>query len=170
MMNPTNTSSPTQRWQVYQVNSTAWTLRCQESGPNAWLGATGTANDTAAYLARGDVAGADVFWTIDPWRDSTWYMWNAANGSEYHLKKNSSNLLEMSSNITAPMPGQRWTFEKIEAIDDPQYSTLSVCSTSSATEAMYSLIYQDTWLCHRDFGHFFRINSSHTYSIFQCQR
>lgn len=126
VFNPTNTTKPTQRWQVFQLNSTTWTLRCNESGPNAWLGATGTADDSSPYLARGDVAGDDAFWTIAPWGDETWYLYNAANGSDSHLQKNGNGLMAMSPNITAPQGGQRWSFDKIEAINDEQYSTINV--------------------------------------------
>lgn len=131
---PTNTTQPAQRWQVFRLNSTAWTLRCQAGGPNAWLGTflTSDTGETRPRLDRGDIADDSVYWNFGPWGDGTWYLWNYANATKNHLEKQGNGLLIMSPNITAPASGQRWAFEKIAPVDDQQYSTISVSSTTRA--------------------------------------
>lgn len=135
--NPTNLTKPNFRWQVFQLNSTTWTLRCNVSGPDIYLAAGYSEAEqlegkTRPYLARGDIADDSVFWTLSPWGDGTFYAWNAANTSSYRMMKKGSGLMAMSSNITAPQAGQRWQFDKIAEINDAQYSTVNVSLTTRA--------------------------------------
>ena len=130
-VNYTDNSSGNQRWQIFQLNSTTWTLRNQEGGPNAWLGAALSSTDdtegtTRPCMERGDFADASVYWTISPWGDGTWYFSNAANGTDYHLKRKDNGVMVMSPNVTAPQNGQRWKFKKIATIDNDNYSKINV--------------------------------------------
>lgn len=124
--NPTNLTSPTNRWQIFPLNSTTYALRCQSNGPNAWLGVKiGDKGEAAPYLARGDLSDDSAFWTIGSWGDDFWWFSNAANGTS-RLNKKGDGLVEMSENITAPQNGQRWKFDGIGAINDAQYSSVNV--------------------------------------------
>lgn len=139
-INSTDNTSGTQQWQIFQINSTTWTLRNQEGGPNAWLGTAfsnteDTEGKTRPCMERGDVADASVYWTISPWGDGTWYFSNAANGTNYHMKKKDNGLMVMSPNITAPQNGQRWKFKKITAINNDNYSSVNVSSWPSMDES-----------------------------------
>ncbi|KAL6707238.1 hypothetical protein ACN47E_004226 [Coniothyrium glycines] len=143
--NPTNITKPNFRWQVFQLNETTWTLRCNESGPNRYLAAgyfaaEDTDGHTRPYLARGDIADASAYWTLSPWGDGTFYMWNAANTSDYRMMKKGSGTMAMSGNITAPQAGQRWQFDKIAEINDAQYSTVSLIGAMTSTSAISSLM------------------------------
>ncbi|CAO2651592.1 Nn.00g041620.m01.CDS01 [Neocucurbitaria sp. VM-36] len=137
-INYTDNSSANQRWQIFQLNSTAWTLRNQEGGPNAWLGTTlsdseNTEGATRSCMERGDVADASVYWTINPWGDGTWYFSNAANGTGYHLQKKDSGIMVMSPNVTAPQNAQRWKFKKITTINNDNYSKINLVGAVVAT-------------------------------------
>jgi hypothetical protein len=127
-----NDTETEQRWQLLKLNSTAWTLRSQGSGPNSYLSAKYSddeqqAGKSFAYMARGDIADASAYWTITSWGDDTWYLTNLANKADYHLTltPNAGHIV-MSSNITAPQKGQKWKFLDIAAIDDERYSSVNV--------------------------------------------
>lgn len=127
----TNENSSNNRWQVFRLNSTTWTLRCSIGGPNAWLMASdtdeATTGKTRPMIARGDIADASVYWSISPWGDGTWYMTNAANGTGYHLNREDGNgTLSIDANITAPQNGQRWGFKEITEINDSRFSSVNV--------------------------------------------
>jgi hypothetical protein len=129
--NPTNLTSPKFRWQIFPYNSSAVVLRCLDAGENMYLSTLYSADEEVAgktrpYLARGDIVDKSAFWTIEPWGDGTWYMWNADNGTDYHLMKKGSGLLAMSGDTAPPQAGQRWTFAEIDEINDEKYSSVSV--------------------------------------------
>ncbi|KAF1938082.1 hypothetical protein EJ02DRAFT_474625 [Clathrospora elynae] len=131
-----DTSKRNQRWQIFKLNSTAWILRSQAGGPNAYLGTfyaepEVTEGKTVPRIVRGDIADASVFWTIGSWGDTTWYFSNLANGTGYRLMlKPTGGYLAMSPNITAPQVGQKWQFDTITAINDQRYSSVNVSRLS----------------------------------------
>jgi len=121
----------TQRWQWYGINSTTYVLRCEVSGPDAFLGTTyspseETPGKTRAVMVKGSVTDDSIYWTFSPWEDGTFFMTNKKNGTDWHLEKRYSGSIALSSNVTAPQDGQRWSFEPIEAINNVNYSTISV--------------------------------------------
>ena len=133
--NTTDTSSKSQQWQVFQLNSTTWVLRTAEAGPSAYMGTTFSSEETTQgktrpTMLRGDVADASAFWTFESWGDGTYFLTNAANGTDYHLNRKENSLMAMSPNITAPQNGQRWQFKEIDAIDDKKWSAVDVCALS----------------------------------------
>ena len=124
-------NNATQRWQWFGINSTTYVLRCEVGGPDAFLGtkhepSEKTPGQTQAVMVRGDVSDDSVYWTVSPWEDGTFFMTNGENGTDWHLEKMRSGSIAMSSNVTAPQDGQRWSFEAIEAINDDNYSTIQV--------------------------------------------
>ncbi|KAH7374342.1 hypothetical protein BKA66DRAFT_572299 [Pyrenochaeta sp. MPI-SDFR-AT-0127] len=130
-----------QRWQIYQINSTYWSLRTQEAGPDSWLGAIyksaeTTEGNTRPYMARGDIADTSAFWAINPWGDGTWYLSNAANGTNYRMNDKDGAVLAMSPNITAPQNGQRWHFKEITAINNEKYSSINLLGVDIATSSV----------------------------------
>ena len=133
--NWTDTSSKTQQWQIFQLNSTSWVLRTAEAGPSVYMAAA-LSNDeitegkTRPMMARGDIADASAFWTFDSWGDGTYIITNAANGTGYHLNRKDNALMAMSPNISAPQNGQRWQYKSISNIDDKKYSTIDVRTLS----------------------------------------
>jgi hypothetical protein len=121
----------TQRWQWYGVNSTTYVLRCEEAGPDAFLGTKfgkheNTPGQTQGLMVRNNISDDSAYWTVSPWGDGTFFLTNGANGTDWHLEKRGSGSIAMSSNITEPRNGQRWSFEAIEEIGDAKYSTIEV--------------------------------------------
>jgi hypothetical protein len=78
-----------------------------------------------------------MFWTISPWGDGTFFFANAANGTDWHLQVKSNSLLAMSSNITAPQNGQRFSFnQQGPIVNKPGFSSVALpaaLSTSTST-------------------------------------
>jgi hypothetical protein len=83
------------------------------------------------------LADNSMFWTITPWGDGTFFLANAANGTDWHLQVKSNSLLSMSSNITAPQSGQRFSFsEQGNIVNRPNLSSVALpaaMSTSTST-------------------------------------
>ncbi|KAF3767309.1 hypothetical protein M406DRAFT_328397 [Cryphonectria parasitica EP155] len=134
----TNTSNTGQRWQFYPYNSSVYLLRCEEGGPNGYLGTSlGTGSDkdrltgnTVPWLAHYNVSDDSMFWTIEPWGDGTYYFSNLANGTGWRLDTLVTALMAMNSNITSAQRGEQYTFTSIGVIDDSRYSTANTYPSS----------------------------------------
>jgi hypothetical protein len=127
LMKTRDASDWEQLWQIFQVNSTTWTLRSQAGGPTAYLSSKWNASaqtQIVPIMAIGDIADTSAFWTFNAWEDTTWKLSNLANGTDNRLQKNP--LLCISSDAPAPPKGQGWNYTAIRAIDDPRYSSVSV--------------------------------------------
>lgn len=74
-----------------------------------------------------------MFWAISPWGDGTFYLTNAANGTEWHLNVKSNSLLSISSNITAPQSGQSFSFNEQGTINQAGFSSVSLPSATSTS-------------------------------------
>ncbi|KAF2715513.1 hypothetical protein K504DRAFT_422349 [Pleomassaria siparia CBS 279.74] len=125
------TANSTQRWQWYGIDTTTYVLRCKEGGPNAFLGTKfepkeTTPGHTQALMVRGNVSDDSVFWNVTPWGDGTFYLTNKENGTDWHLNKKGDGGVSLSSNITLPQNGQRWSFAAIEPINDDSFATVDV--------------------------------------------
>lgn len=135
----TNTSSTAQSWQFYAYNSSVYLLRCRISGPDAYLGSIqgsgsssdpgkDVAGDTSPYMATYNISDSSMFWQAGTWTDGTIYFYNLSNGSDWRLDVLSDSLMVMSSNISAPQIGEQFSYTKLGAIDDSQWSTYNVSS------------------------------------------
>lgn len=156
----TNASSPAQAWQFFPFNASVYLLRCQVAGPTAYLGAKrGSGNnddgdaggggggggddpgadvtgDTLPYMVRYDAADASMFWEAGLWADGTIYLYNLANGSDWRLDVGDDSLMVLSSNITAPQPGEQVTYSKVRAINDESWSTYNVSGRATAAHVI----------------------------------
>lgn len=142
----TNTSANTQNWQLLPFNSTVYLIRCEASGPDAYLSVklgdstSGIVGNTIPYMALYNVTDDSMFWSTGLWADGTVYFYSLANGSDWRLTMLDNSLMAMSSNITAPQIGQAFTYTKLSAIDDKQWSTFSVGHGNMIQFAWVSLI------------------------------
>jgi hypothetical protein len=142
--NTTNTTLPSQRWQIFPVtinSTTAYTIRSKDSGPNGFMGTAYSEDEdaegkTRPSIFRGDVASNNVYWSFDSWGDGTSFLINTANGAAYHLNKKGNGIMNMSPNISAPQNGQRWGFATIDKIDDEKYSSVNVRRSSNTWSVM----------------------------------
>jgi hypothetical protein len=127
LMKTRDSSDGEQLWQIFQLNSTTWTMRSQASGPVGFLMSKWNASaqtQIVPIMAIGDIADTSALWTFNAWDDKTWKISNLANGTENRLQKNP--LLSISSDAPAPPRGQGWNYTAVKAIDDPRYSSVSV--------------------------------------------
>jgi hypothetical protein len=130
----TNTSHPAQKWQVYGAPNNTYVFRSSEGGPRGYLTAHGSPVDkstvnsgnTVPTLSVITMADDSMYWSIQPWGDGSFWMTNQANGSNWHLEKETTGLMTMSSNITKPQSGQSFEFKQLDKIDNAKYSTLQV--------------------------------------------
>lgn len=133
----TNTSKPGQKWQFYPFNSSAYLLRCQDGGPDAYLAVavgtpeTKTSGRTIAIMASYTILEDSMFWQIQPWGDGTYYFTNLANGTDWHLNVLDTGLLAMDSNIMSTQVGEHYTFTSLSTIGDSRFSTVSMSSKKS---------------------------------------
>jgi hypothetical protein len=130
----TNTTRPSQRWQIFSAPNSTYVFRSQEGGPKGYLTAHGNPVDkstvnsgnTIPTLTGYTLADDSMYWSIQPWGDGSFWMENQANGSDWHLEKETTGLMTMSSNLTEPQHGQSFLFKQLEPINDVKYSTLLV--------------------------------------------
>lgn len=122
-----------EQWQIFPYNSSYFVLRTKESSSIGYLavavgtGDVPTPGNTKAITQNYTLCDNSMFWKISPWGDGTFYLSNAQNGTDWHLNVRDNSLISMSSNITAPQDGQRFSFTQLkEAINDPDYSTVMV--------------------------------------------
>ncbi|PVH75326.1 hypothetical protein DL98DRAFT_658233 [Cadophora sp. DSE1049] len=133
----TNTTKAQQLWQLYPFNSTYYVLRSRDSGPLGYLTVkfqTGedTPGKTVPLMTNASISDNSMFWQIEPWGDGTFFLTNAANGTAWHLEKKPNSLMAMSSNITAPQNGQRFSFKQLGQIQNEKFTTV-VTPTGTAT-------------------------------------
>lgn len=135
----TNTSLTEHQWQIFPFNSSVYVMRTRGSGPLAFMSAQAALNETTPghtipSLRHYTITDDSRYWQISPWGDGTFYLTNLANGTAWHLTNKPTSLMAMSSNITAPQDGQRFTFNALGAINDGKYSTVAVCVASFTFE------------------------------------
>jgi hypothetical protein len=134
---PTNTSSVEQQWQIFPVNATTYVLRSRAAGHTGYLGArslfdigrNGTfPSDTAPYIANYTASDASMYWQLTSWGDGkgTFYMANKANGTRFHIQKESDGLMSMSGEIEAPQGDQAFKFLPLDDINNGFFSTVDV--------------------------------------------
>lgn len=138
----TNTTLPGQQWQIYAFSSSTYVLRTKESGHDGYLGVAVTYNGTTAgntvpEMRNHTLSDNSMFWQITPWGDGTFFFTNSANGTAWHLDVLLSALMAMSSNITAPQDGQRYSFTTLGAINDQAFSTVDTpLATATPTSSV----------------------------------
>ncbi|KAF2493326.1 hypothetical protein BU16DRAFT_583444 [Lophium mytilinum] len=126
----TNSSDTSQQWQIYPVNSsTTYVLRTKASGPQkGYLGTQlavdektkGSTWPRMAYYAISDAA---MYWHFVPWGDGSFYMTNAANGTDWHLESEGDGHAVMSSDSKA-RNNQAFVFKPLGEINDAAFSTI----------------------------------------------
>ncbi len=141
----TNTTLPTERWQLFPFNSSTYVLRSQDSGHNGYLAATYSVNETTPGQTRPEMrnytlADNSMFWRITPWGDGTFYLTNLANGTAWHLEVNPDTLMAMSSNFTTPQDGGSFSFTQLGAINDQAFSTINVSFLSPTTDFEWNVL------------------------------
>lgn len=127
-----NPAQTLQQWQFYRVDANFYVLRSKGAGADGFLSTFYSKglmppSDTSLNMRRGNASDDSAYWQISPWSDGTFFLFNKANQSSYHLEEaENSNLVYMTNNITSNAPGQRFSFTPISAIDDEQFSTFQV--------------------------------------------
>jgi hypothetical protein len=130
----TRASNPTNRFQIYPINSTTFVLRTQAAGPDVFLGTTyfpdePSTGHTRVVMMSNDIADPSVYWTAKPWGDGTFFLTNGANGTAWNLKKKTNDdFVTIDSNIAEPSRGQRWNFNGIDDVfvNDQSFSDIAV--------------------------------------------
>lgn len=138
-----NNASQTQQWQFFpsprnNKNPNEYILRSHHSTSLGYL-TTKRISDDKASINYGNtiprmtnfwwIGDESMYWTVEPWGDGSFKMWNARNGSAWHLGKKLDNETEMTSNFVEPHEGQSFVFKPLEGkIGVDAYKTLKVCS------------------------------------------
>jgi hypothetical protein len=130
----TDTTDPEEQWQFFPYDSTTYVLRTKASGSFGYMTVAvsqteTTPGATVPKMTNCSLADTSMFWQISPWGDGSFFFTNAANGSAWHLLTKSNSLMAMSSNISIPQFGQRYSFNALTAIDDTRFSTLDVSNS-----------------------------------------
>lgn len=124
-----------QKWQIIEspIDSSAFVLREQYTGPGGFLNVEN--NQTCAYQGdnchllicdMGQLPDETSTWYILPWGDGTYYMFNKANGSNYHMDiQENGSYLWMNPNVTGKSGSRQWNFEALEPINNSSFSTVS---------------------------------------------
>ncbi|KAJ4294112.1 hypothetical protein N0V90_007802 [Kalmusia sp. IMI 367209] len=134
------TSDADQQWQFYAIDSDFYALRTRDSGSDGFLGTAYSANEdtpgnTVPRMVRGDISDDSVFWKVTPWGDGTFYLSNKENKTSWHLTRKANSLGAMTSNITGDKPFQQFSFDTISAINDDQFSTVNLPTTTKSSAA-----------------------------------
>ena len=130
--NTTDTTEQVQQWQLFPFNSTNYVLRSRDSGPQGYLEAKVSINETTQgvtvpYMRNASTSDNSMFWQVGPWNDGTFYMTNSANGTGWRLNVKSNTLMAMDSDFTPIQDGQRFNFQRLNQINDERYSSVIVC-------------------------------------------
>ena len=128
---------PAHQWQLNKVSSDPefYVMRTKASGPDGFFATRikaeeDTQGNMVPRMIRGNVSDDSVYWLVSPWGDGSSFLSNKANKTDWHLTRKDNSLAAMTSNITGDKPGQHFLFEKISAIDDEQFSTVNVSSST----------------------------------------
>ncbi|KAF2180819.1 hypothetical protein K469DRAFT_591250, partial [Zopfia rhizophila CBS 207.26] len=132
-----------QKWQLFPFNSSTYVHRCKEGGPTAFLGANFYFREESGYLVKINISQDSIYWTICAWGHGTKTMLTRAvyifpmaqRETDWHLHKKRNSQMAMSSNITTPQNGQRFSFKKIEAINNQTYSAMDTPSSTITSPA-----------------------------------
>ncbi|KAF2201967.1 hypothetical protein GQ43DRAFT_370187, partial [Delitschia confertaspora ATCC 74209] len=124
--------APSQQWQLFPVGLSTYVLRTKASGPHGYLTIASqnesdipisTTNVTISQISNSSIKG-NMYWTLLPWGDGTFYFAGQANSSRLHLDFNENGRLSMTSNITQPQPGQAFSFVKVGKVEHTAFSTV----------------------------------------------
>jgi hypothetical protein len=130
---PTNTSAPSQQWQILTLDENTYIFRTRGLGSSTCLSSfcqdsSLCANTTSADMhvdSSNDIheIEARFKWSLFPARDETFYMTNQANGTSWFLLPRGDG--ENSVHIVGGVTDYRWSFSSISPIDDPEFLTSS---------------------------------------------
>jgi hypothetical protein len=140
----TNTSHFEQSWQLFPINNT-YVIRSRGSGPRGYLNTAIDVNETTAgstvpQMRNYTISDDSIYWAAGSWGDGTFFLTNRANGSDFHLGAKDNAFLSMDSNVTTSVkhPGQQFTFKRLSAINDDNFSSVVVCPTLLNTSPLRS--------------------------------
>jgi hypothetical protein len=131
----TNTTKPSQRWQIWHIQDNTYVLRSEASGPKNYLAVRANtttereAGGTTAIIRRVDAAGKEAFWRLNPFSNGGFGMVNAANGTNWRLFAKDKGLMAMTNNVKGEQDNQSFQFKKLEKITNEKFSTLQVHHT-----------------------------------------
>ncbi|KAK8241803.1 hypothetical protein HDK77DRAFT_510946 [Phyllosticta capitalensis] len=139
-----NRSDPSQQWQIYPYNSSFYVLRTRASGPDNYLRTMAVENTADPYpitetrMANSSVQDSSMFWAMGQWADGPYYLWNAENGSDWHL--NTTLVVEGHTEMLAlnpqPEQGQAFSFKQLGEINDNAFSSITPPSEISSSITM----------------------------------
>ncbi|KAK8209516.1 hypothetical protein IWZ01DRAFT_572611 [Phyllosticta capitalensis] len=139
-----NRSDPSQQWQIYPYNSSFYVLRTRASGPDNYLRTMAVENTADAYpiteprMSNSSVQDSSMFWAMGQWADGPYYLWNAENGSDWHL--NTTLVVEGHTEMLAlnsqPEQGQAFSFKQLGEINDNAFSSITPTSEISSSITM----------------------------------
>ncbi|KAK7544778.1 uncharacterized protein J3D65DRAFT_673499 [Phyllosticta citribraziliensis] len=133
MTNVQNRTEFEQQWQVYPFNSTFFVLRTRASGPDNYLRVMLSVDGEGLPIPKPRMVNPmlpDVswLWAMGKWADGSFYLWNAENGTNWHLNTTvlPSGHTEMVSLNPQPKQGQAFTFKELGEINNQTFSTINV--------------------------------------------
>ncbi|KAK8184544.1 hypothetical protein BC567DRAFT_206598 [Phyllosticta citribraziliensis] len=133
MTNVQNRTEFEQQWQVYPFNSTFFVLRTRASGPDNYLRVMLSVDGEGLPIPKPRMVNPmlpDVswLWAMGKWADGSFYLWNAENGTNWHLNTTvlPSGHTEMVSLNPQPKQGQAFTFKELGEINNQTFSTINI--------------------------------------------
>ncbi|KAF2015493.1 hypothetical protein BU24DRAFT_450195 [Aaosphaeria arxii CBS 175.79] len=133
-----NLTQPMFKWQMFGINATTYVIRSQDGRDNAFLGTKYEPKEkapggTQALMVRDNLTDSSIYWTIEPWGDGTFKMYNGANWTSWNLEKQGNGAAVLTSNTTVDRGGQRFSFNSIEPINQSRFSTTNLPTPTSAS-------------------------------------
>ncbi|KAL9062412.1 MAG: hypothetical protein Q9157_008943 [Trypethelium eluteriae] len=138
-----DSSDEAQFWQImtFQGDLSSYAFRNKAAGPLFALGITSVPQevDTSCIQPRlqpMDPVNDGQKWKVGDSGNSTYYIFNSANGILYHLDIHPGNPVNLSSQTSAEPydPRQQWEFQSLMPIGDSQWSQMAA-ATPTATDA-----------------------------------
>ena len=132
-LSPPNSTQNAELWQIIHPadDSTFYVLRSRDNGSGSFMtvtvNSTCTVNGCNSVPRMAPTVDDSARWSFSPWNDGTFFMYNKANGSSWHVDvQDNGSWLWMNSNDSIAQTGQHWSFSSIAPINDTTYSTVSV--------------------------------------------
>ncbi|KAK7517254.1 uncharacterized protein IWZ02DRAFT_492555 [Phyllosticta citriasiana] len=121
-----------QQWQIYSFSSTLVVLRTRASGPDNYLRVQGAdwygdGPIPKPRMSNASTPDLSMFWSMGKWADGSFYLWNAENGTNYHLNTTLTSWghTEMISLNPQPKEGQSFSFKELGEINNQTFSTIN---------------------------------------------
>lgn len=129
----TNTSSPSQHWQIFPTENDTYILRSKASSPGAYLAVRQDATTDAktvgstAIMRKRESASDEVFWKLDRFKNGGYRLINAANATNWNLHANNASSIAMTNDAAGDRDDERFSFTAFDQpINDVKYSSVQV--------------------------------------------